>query len=48
MGVAASLAVLEATDIAHGPIEVLLTMDEETGMTGAFGLKAGVLHGDIY
>lgn len=47
MGVAASLAVLEATDIAHGPIEVLLTIDEETGMTGAFGLKAGVLHGDI-
>lgn len=47
MGVAASLAVLEAKDLAHGPVEVLLTIDEETGMTGAFGLKGGVLKGDI-
>lgn len=47
MGVAASLAVLESKDLAHGPVEVLLTIDEETGMTGAFGLKGGVLHGDI-
>lgn len=47
MGVAASMAVLEATDIAHGPLEVLVTMDEETGMTGAENLKAGVLDGDI-
>ena len=47
MGVAAGMAILEATDIEHGPIEVLITMDEETGMTGAENLKAGVLDGDI-
>ncbi len=47
MGVAAAMAVLEATDIPHGPIEGLLTIDEETGMTGAFGLKPGILDGDI-
>jgi len=47
MGVAAGMAVLEATDIEHGPVEVLITMDEETGMTGAENLKAGLLDGDI-
>lgn len=47
MGVAAAMAVLEATDIVHGPVEALFTSDEETGMTGAFGLKAGILKGDI-
>ncbi|MBN1651419.1 MAG: aminoacyl-histidine dipeptidase [Bacteroidales bacterium] len=47
MGVAAAMTILEATDIVHGPIEALFTSDEETGMTGAFGLKAGVLKGDI-
>jgi len=47
MGVAAAMAVLQATDLSHGPIEVLLTMDEETGMTGAFNLEAGLLNGDI-
>ena len=47
IGVAAAMAVLEAKDIAHGPIEALLTIDEETGMTGAFGLGAGILQGDI-
>jgi len=47
MGVAAAMAVLESKDLAHGPIEALFTADEETGMTGAFGLKAGVLNGDI-
>jgi len=47
MGVAAGMAVLEATDLVHGPIEVLITTDEETGMTGAENLKAGVLDGDI-
>jgi len=47
MGVAAAMAVLESTDIAHGPIEALFTADEETGMTGAFGLKNDVLDGDI-
>jgi dipeptidase D len=47
MGVAAAMAVLGATDLVHGPIEALFTCDEETGMTGAFGLKSGVLKGDI-
>ena len=47
MGVAASMAVLEDKDAVHGPLEVLITMDEETGMTGAENLKAGVLDGDI-
>ncbi len=47
MGVAAAMAVLEATDIQHGPVEALFTCDEETGMTGAFGLQPGVLKGDV-
>jgi dipeptidase D len=49
IGVAAALAVLEAKDgaIPHGPLEVLFTIDEERGMTGAEGLKAGLLRGDI-
>lgn len=47
MGVAAIMAVLASKDLAHGPIEALFTIDEETGMTGAMGLKANVLTGDI-
>lgn len=47
IGASAALAVLESKDIPHGPIEVLLTSDEETGMTGANGLKPGLLSGDI-
>ena len=47
MGVAAAMSVLEAKDLQHGPIEALFTIDEETGMTGAFALKQGMLHGDI-
>jgi dipeptidase D len=47
IGVAASLAVLASKDLQHGPVEVLFTIDEETGMTGVFGLEAGVLKGDI-
>jgi dipeptidase D len=47
IGVAASMAVLQANDIEHGPLEVLLTIDEETGMTGAENLKAGFLDADI-
>ncbi len=39
IGMAAQLAILEATDIDHGPIECLFTVDEETGLTGAFRLE---------
>ena len=45
MGVAAIMAVFESKTIKHGPIEALITTDEETGMTGAFGLKSGELKG---
>ena len=47
LGAAAAMAVLEATDIEHGPIEALFTIDEETGMTGANKLAPGFLKGDI-
>ena len=47
IGVAAALAVLVSTDIPHGPLELLITIDEESGMTGAYGLKAGWLEGSI-
>ncbi|TMP31804.1 cytosol nonspecific dipeptidase [Pseudoalteromonas rubra] len=47
MGMASCLAVLASSDIPHGPLEVLLTVDEEAGMSGAFGLEAGWLEGDI-
>ncbi len=47
IGVAAAMAVLESTSLTHGPVEALFTIDEETGMTGAFGLKPGILDGDI-
>ena len=47
VGAAAAMTVLEATDLEHGPIEALFTIDEETGMTGANALESGVLRGDI-
>lgn len=47
IGVSAALAVMEAKDLQHGPLEALLTIDEETGMTGAFELQSGLLKGDI-
>jgi dipeptidase D len=47
IGVAAAMAVLESTTLKHGPVEALFTIDEETGMTGAFGLRPGLLEGDI-
>ena len=47
LGVAAIMAVLEADNVKHGPLEALITKDEETGMYGAFGLKPGTLHGEI-
>ena len=45
IGVALALAVLESNDVTHGPIEVLLTIDEEAGMSGARLLESGVLTG---
>ncbi|HEC86346.1 MAG TPA: aminoacyl-histidine dipeptidase [Thermoplasmatales archaeon] len=47
VGVAIILAILEAKDIKHGPIEALFTVDEETGLTGAFALESGFLKGKI-
>jgi len=47
IGMASCLAVLDDCHIKHGPLEVLITTDEETGMTGAFGLEAGKLKGEI-
>ena len=41
IGIAVQLAILDAKDVAHGPIECLFTVDEETGLTGAFALKTG-------
>ena len=47
MGVAAIMAILESKDLAHPALEALFTIDEETGMTGAMGLKGGLLRGTI-
>lgn len=47
IGVAAQLAVLASQDIAHGKIEALFTVDEETGLTGAFALEKNLLTGGI-
>jgi len=47
IGIAAQLAILEAKDIEHGPIECLFTVDEETGLTGAFGLDTEILNSRI-
>jgi dipeptidase D len=47
LGVATIMAILESDTIAHPAIEALFTIDEETGMTGAMGLKGGLLKGEI-
>jgi len=47
LGVATIMAILESKTIEHPAIEALFTIDEETGMTGAMGLKGDVLKGDI-
>jgi len=47
IGAAAALAVLESPDISHGPLELLFTVDEETGLTGATGLGSDMLEGRI-
>jgi dipeptidase D len=47
IAVATMLALLEANEIIHGPMECLFTIDEETGLTGAFGLDPGMLKSRI-
>ncbi len=47
IGVAIELAILESKDIEHGPIECLFTVDEETGLTGAMGMKGDFLSGEM-
>lgn len=47
IGVALILAVLEDTTLVHGPLEALLTVDEEDGMGGANGLESGILQGKL-
>jgi dipeptidase D len=47
IGVASIMALLASTDIPHPSLEALFTIDEETGMTGALGLKGGLLNGRI-
>jgi dipeptidase D len=47
LGVATIMAILESDSIAHPNLEALFTIDEETGMTGAQGLKGGLLKGEI-
>ena len=47
IGVAMGLAVMADDTLKHGPLELLVTLDEEVGMAGAFGLKPGFLKGDI-
>ena len=47
IGIALALSVLQDKTLRHGPLEVLVTYDEETGMSGAIALEPGVLKGDI-
>ena len=47
IGCAIELAILDSNDIEHGPIECVFTRDEETGLTGAEGMKPGFMKGDM-
>ena len=47
IGVAATMAVLADNTLVHPELEVLITTDEETGMTGAFGMQSGMLQGKV-
>lgn len=47
IGIAAIMALLASNDIQHPPLEALFTIDEETGMTGAIGLKGGLLDAEV-
>ena len=46
IGVAMQMAILKSNDIEHGPIQCVFTRDEETGLTGAVGMKSGFMDGD--
>ncbi len=48
IGVCAALALMESKDIVHGPLECLFTIDEETGLTGAFALGGDMLEGRLF
>ncbi|MBQ7471970.1 MAG: aminoacyl-histidine dipeptidase, partial [Prevotella sp.] len=47
IGCAIELAILDSDDIEHGPLECVFTRDEETGLTGAEGMKPGFMNGDM-
>ena len=47
IGCAIELAILDSDDIEHGPLECVFTRDEETSLTGAMGMKAGFMKGDM-
>ena len=47
MGIAMALAILDSAEIEHGPVECLFTVSEETGLTGATNLKAGMMNGKM-
>jgi len=47
IGIAASMAILASDHIAHGPLECLFTVDEESGMTGALGIQPGFMKGSV-
>lgn len=47
IGIAAAMAILASDSLKHGPLECLFTADEESGMTGALGLRPGFLKGSI-
>lgn len=47
IGLAAAMSIMQATGIPHPAVEMFITVDEETGMHGAFGLQPGFLKGDI-
>lgn len=47
IGLAAALAILDSDNVQHGPLECVFTVDEETGLTGAFAMKEGFMEGEI-
>ncbi len=47
IGMALALAILDSDDVEHGPLECVFTRDEETGLTGAQGMKAGFMTGKM-